>query len=751
METLLKSLNTEQKKAVETTKGPVMIIAGAGSGKTRVITFRIAYIINKENCAPNQILALTFTNKAANEMRSRVEEILGTGSTRGLWIGTFHSNFARLLRQHADRLGFTSDYTIYDADDSKNLIKQIITELGIATDVLAPNAVQGKISMAKNRLVTPEQMSQNASDFISEKTAEVFYKYNERLQKNNALDFDDLLIKPIKLFNEHPEILAHYQERFQYIMIDEYQDTNRAQYIVAKMLAGQHRNICVVGDDAQSIYSWRGADIANILGFQNDYKEATICRLEENYRCTKTILKVANTVISNNKEQLEKTLYTSNETGEPVTLFEATDERREAEKVAMAIRERKLSSGNQNSDFAIFYRTNAQSRALEDALRFNGIAYRVFGGVSFYKRKEIKDIVAYLRFILNSRDEESLLRIINFPARGVGETSLKRLKDIAIEEGFSLYEAICRATHYDLQNRLISALNDFRMLIEDLREIAQQHTAYEVVAELLRKTRLLEILKNENTAEANARYDNLQEFLNFARQFCDKSAEDPSLNAFLQSASLATDQDNADANGNQVTLMTIHAAKGLEFPVVFVTGLEERLFPLNPDEPRELEEERRLFYVALTRAEKKLYVSFAKSRYKFGQSFPAKRSRFIEELDGGSVVTEGGKLLDEIRLQDAEKSRYHYDDSEYTSRSNFSDRAQSRRVAPAASRQTSLTSSSAKKSAIAVGMKVQHKIFGTGKVMAVQGSGDDTKIKVFFRGAGEKTLVLKYANLTVVE
>jgi len=727
-----------------------MIIAGAGSGKTRVITFRIAYIINQENCSPHQILALTFTNKAANEMRSRVDEILGAGSTHGLWIGTFHSNFARLLRSHATLLGYTSDYTIYDADDSKTLIKQIIAELGIGTDVLAPNAVQGRISMAKNQLVTPEQLSQSANDFISEKTAEIYYKYNERLQKNNALDFDDLLIKPIKLFNEHPEILEQYQERFQYIMIDEYQDTNRAQYIVSKMLAGKHRNICVVGDDAQSIYSWRGADISNILGFQNDYQEATICRLEENYRCTKTILKVANSVISNNKEQLEKTLYTSNENGEPVTLFEASDERREAEKIAMAIRERKLSNANQNSDFAIFYRTNAQSRALEDALRFNGISYRVFGGVSFYKRKEIKDTVAYLRFILNERDEESLLRIINFPARGIGDTSLKRLKAIAKEENGSLYDAICRAAHYGLQNRLISSLNDFRMLIEDLRDLALQHTAYDVVADLLRKTRLLEILKNENTAEANARYDNLQEFLNFARQFCDKNVDDPSLNAFLQSASLATDQDNAEAGGNQVTLMTVHAAKGLEFPVVFVTGLEERLFPLNPDEPRELEEERRLFYVALTRAEKKLYVSSAKSRYKFGQSLPAKRSRFIEELDGSAVVTEGGKLLDDVRLQEAERNRYQYDDSEYTSRQQFSQRPQ-RRTGSSAPRQTSASGSAASKNQIAIGMKVQHKIFGTGKVMAVQGSGENTKIKVFFRNAGEKTLVLKYANLTVVQ
>jgi len=726
-----------------------MIIAGAGSGKTRVITYRTAYLIGHENVRPSEILALTFTNKAANEMKERVEHLLGDGSTKGLWIGTFHSNFARLLRQHAELLGFTSNYSIYDQDDANRLIKEIMGELGINTQTLSPNTVQHVISSAKNKFVLASQFASKARDYIEEQAAKVYLRYTDRLKKNNALDFDDLLIKPIELFLQHPNILEHYQHRFQYLMIDEYQDTNHAQYLVSKMLAAKHRNICVVGDDAQSIYSWRGADISNILNFQGDYPEAKTIRLEENYRSTKTILNLANTVIKQNKEQLKKHLFTRNEEGDYATLLVCEDERREADKIAQTIRNLKLMKGFQNSDFAIFYRTNAQSRALEDALRTNGIPYQVFGTVSFYKRKEIKDVVAYLRFTLNTRDEESLRRIINFPARGIGETSLEKLRHLADAEQMSLYELMCNAVRYDLPPRLLSPLNEFRLLVELLEEKSRTETAYDVVAELYRQTKLLELLKEENTADAKVRYDNLQEFLSFARRFSDENPDDPSLNAFVQNIALVSETEDKNGDTNKVSMMTIHASKGLEFPVVFITGLEEKLFPLNPEDRKELEEERRLFYVALTRAEKKLYLSYAKNRYRFGNLQSSLKSRFIDELDGALVVTEGGKSLLEIREDEKERKRVVRDTdyvSEDISERHWNAKPAKKSVVPKPSA-PSVSNAPLYKA----GMKVSHKMFGAGKIVSVQGTGDEARVKVFFSRAGEKTLVVKFANLTVID
>ena len=745
----LDDLNAAQREAVTTTKGAVMIIAGAGSGKTRVITYRTAYLIGHENVRPSEILALTFTNKAANEMKERVEHLLGDGSTKGLWIGTFHSNFARLLRQHAELLGFTSNYSIYDQDDANRLIKEIMGELGINTQTLSPNTVQHVISSAKNKFVLASQFASKARDYIEEQAAKVYLRYTDRLKKNNALDFDDLLIKPIELFLQHPNILEHYQHRFQYLMIDEYQDTNHAQYLVSKMLAAKHRNICVVGDDAQSIYSWRGADISNILNFQGDYPEAKTIRLEENYRSTKTILNLANTVIKQNKEQLKKHLFTRNEEGDYATLLVCEDERREADKIAQTIRNLKLMKGFQNSDFAIFYRTNAQSRALEDALRTNGIPYQVFGTVSFYKRKEIKDVVAYLRFTLNTRDEESLRRIINFPARGIGETSLEKLRHLADAEQMSLYELMCNAVRYDLPPRLLSPLNEFRLLVELLEEKSRTETAYDVVAELYRQTKLLELLKEENTADAKVRYDNLQEFLSFARRFSDENPDDPSLNAFVQNIALVSETEDKNGDTNKVSMMTIHASKGLEFPVVFITGLEEKLFPLNPEDRKELEEERRLFYVALTRAEKKLYLSYAKNRYRFGNLQSSLKSRFIDELDGALVVTEGGKSLLEIREDEKERKRVVRDTdyvSEDISERHWNAKPAKKSVVPKPSA-PSVSNAPLYKA----GMKVSHKMFGAGKIVSVQGTGDEARVKVFFSRAGEKTLVVKFANLTVID
>jgi DNA helicase-2/ATP-dependent DNA helicase PcrA len=521
------------------------------------------------------------------------------------------------------------------------------------------------------------------------------------------------------------------------------------------MLAAGHRNICVVGDDAQSIYSWRGADISNILDFQQDYPDATIVRLEENYRSTQVILSVANSVIAHNRNQIKKQLFTRKRTGELVTLLVGENERLEADKVAQTIRNLKLTQGISNKDVAIFYRTNAQSRVLEDALRACGIPYQVFGNVSFYKRKEIKDIIAYLRFLLNEQDEESLLRVINLPARGIGESSIQKLRSLSDAEQLPLYEIVKRAAFYpDLPARLVSALGEFRMLIESLRDFAASHSAYDVVYELYRQTRLLDLLKEEGTAEAHARYDNLQEFLSLARTFCEQG-DDDSLRAFLQNIALINELEDKDHGDNKVSLMTIHAAKGLEFPIVFITGLEERLFPLSPDEQADLEEERRLFYVAITRAQEKLFISYAKSRHRFGNLLPSVKSRFIDELDGRLVVTEAGKLLSDMRAIENERKRIQRDEycqddvssnsvefEELSERSSLSKRKLPKLVAQDEEPHTPM---------LAVGMKVQHKIFGTGKVIALQGSGSDAKVKVFFRTAGEKTLVVRYANLTILD
>jgi len=757
LERLLDSLNEAQRQAVRTVHGPLMIIAGAGSGKTRVITHRLAYLIECGHAQPQEILTLTFTNRAANEMKARVESLIGTGSLKGMWIGTFHSNFARLLRQHAPALGFGTNYSIYDTDDSQRLIKEIMGELGISAQSLSPQLVQASISMAKNKFILPHQYLEKSSrfDFVEEQVSRIYARYAERLKRNNALDFDDLLIKPIELFLQYPDILKFYQEYFKYLMIDEYQDTNKAQYLVSKMLAAGHRNICVVGDDAQSIYSWRGADISNILDFQQDYPDATIVRLEENYRSTQVILSVANSVIAHNRNQIKKELFTRKRIGEPAILLASENERLEADKIAQTIRNLKLTQGISNKDVAIFYRTNAQSRVLEDALRASGIPYQVFGNVSFYKRKEIKDIVAYLRFLLNERDEESLLRIINLPARGIGESSIQKLRSLSDAEHLSLYEIVKRAAFYpDLPARLVSALGEFRMLIESLRDFATSHSAYDVVYELYRQTRLLELLKEEGTAEAHARYDNLQEFLSMARIFCEQS-DDDSLKTFLQNIALINEFEDKDHSDNKVSLMTIHAAKGLEFPIVFITGLEERLFPLSPDEPADLEEERRLFYVAITRAQEKLFISYAKSRHRFGNLLPSVKSRFIDELDGRLVVTEAGRLLSDMRAIENERKRIQRDEycqddvsghseelEEFSERPSFSKRKLPSLAAQDAEPHTPT---------LAVGMKVQHKIFGTGKVIALQGSGSDAKVKVFFRTAGEKTLVVRYANLTILD
>ncbi|NTU96255.1 MAG: UvrD-helicase domain-containing protein [Chlorobiaceae bacterium] len=736
MSDFLNELNEVQRGAVTATSGPVMVLAGAGSGKTRVITYRIAYLIRNEGVSPSNILALTFTNKAAGEMRHRVDSLLRHGSAGGLWIGTFHSIFARLLRNYIDLLGFSRNFTIFDADDSKSLIRQSMTELGISHDSLPVNTVQGMISRAKNSFVLPGEFQRSAGDYNRQKTAQIYELYSRKLKENNALDFDDLLIKPIELFNLHPEVLEELQEMFHYILIDEYQDTNRAQYLVAKMLGARRRNIFVVGDDAQSIYSWRGADITNILNFQDDYKDVCTFKLVENYRSTGNILKAANSVISRNVRQIKKELISNRNQGEPLTLMEAQDERREAEKVGERINSMRMKQEYEFGSFAVFYRTNAQSRVIEDVMRRLRIPYRIFGSVSFYKRKEIKDAVAYLRFILNDRDAESLLRILNFPPRKIGDVSITRLREFAEDKGITLYQAIIRADEGGFQQRLVNALGSFAGVIEKLREMSQGATVYEVLSELFTLTSIPLLLQAENTAESLARYENLQELLSMARDFSDHNPDGNTLGDFLENISLASNYDEAQDSDNYVSLMTVHAAKGLEFPVVFITGLEERLFPLNSYEPEQLEEERRLFYVAMTRAREKIFLSWAQTRYLYGQPHYCLKSMFIGEIDSSIVQKESGTYLSE--LAGKEKTDTGQSLTEFQ-------RRQQQASAPA------LPETMQKKQldAIRKGTMVHHAVFGSGTVLDVQGSGSKQKVRINFRSAGEKTLMVQYANLSV--
>lgn len=729
MSDIFQQLNGVQRDAVQTTEGPVMVLAGAGSGKTRVITYRIANLIESRHAAPHQILALTFTNKAANEMRQRVEQLLYQGSTRGLWIGTFHSVFARILRNYIHLIGYTSNFSIYDSDDSKSLIRQVMKELDISTDSVAPNTVQSLISRAKNDFILPAEFHRDAADYNRAKAAKVYEIYTQRLKENNALDFDDLLLKPLELFREVPAVLEQLQEYFRYILIDEYQDTNKAQYLVAKQLCARHRNIFVVGDDAQSIYSWRGADISNILNFTDDYPDAKVFKLLENYRSTRTILRAANGVISRNSRQIKKDLVSNQGEGEPLSLLESFNEKREADKVGEMIRSLKLSQQREYRDFAIFYRTNAQSRVLEDILRMHRIPYRIFGSISFYKRKEIKDAIAYLRFIQNDQDTESLLRIINFPPRKIGDKSIQQLTEFSRVRGTSLYQAICAAEAGGFQARLVNALNAFSGLVEKLKAVAEEGSVYDVLNSLYEETGLLRLLKEENTAESLARYENLQELLSMAREFSDHHQGANGLCEFMNDIALASDREEAEETDNYVSLMTVHAAKGLEFPVVFITGLEERLFPLNCFENEELEEERRLFYVAVTRAREKLFLSWSRSRYLYGQPQACIRSMFIDEIDSDIIENEGGSTLSESRVSPRMSNG----------------RPSVPQVPPGLSKRPSGSPDGLKK-----GVRVQHGMFGPGVVKRVQGSGSSRKVVITFRNSGDKTLMVDYANLKIM-
>src|ERR1700761_2589139 len=646
MRDYLSELNGPQREAVLHIDGPIMIVAGAGSGKTKVLTTRIAHLM-KNGVSAFNILALTFTNKAAKEMKERVEKTLGNTDARNLYIGTFHSVFARILRGEAQHLGYERNFTIYDTDDAKSVLKTVINELNLDDKHYKPNTVYNRISSAKNALVGPAEYAQDYAiqqeDMRSNRPAiaQIYDAYAKRCFKNGAMDFDDLLLKMYELLKTFPESLHKYQHKFQYVLIDEYQDTNAAQYQIVKLLAAVHENIAVVGDDAQSIYSFRGATIENILQFQKDYEDVKVVKLEQNYRSTQSILNVANEVIRNNKGQIPKNLWTDNAPGEKIRLVRLMTDNEEGKFVADTIQEQRLRNHYNNRDFAILYRTNAQSRAFEESLRRMAIPYTMFGGVSFYQRKEIKDFIAYLRIIVNPRDEEALKRIINYPTRGIGKTSIDRAVLAANEQNIYLWEVLERAAEFGYKAGTLEAIENFVLMIRSFASMLTNKNAYDVAQHVGKQTNLVKELFNDKSTEGLARYENVQELLNSIKEFTERPDEDgvlevetKGLGSYLQQITLLTDSDDKDPNADTVKLMTIHAAKGLEFGCVFAAGLEEMLFPnamaINTRE--ELEEERRLFYVVITRAKQRLWITYANTRYRYGNLVQNEPSRFIEEI-----------------------------------------------------------------------------------------------------------------------
>ena len=729
-----------------------MIVAGAGSGKTRVLTYRIAYLIHQNMADPNEILALTFTNKAAKEMQERIHELIGDEARR-LWMGTFHSVFSKILRYEADKIGFTSDYSIYDTEDSKNAIKQILRENNYDPKEIKPRIIQRRISDAKNELIYPDHYNQKfVHSTLDDITAKIYKIYVERLKHNNAMDFDDLLIKPIELFNQYEEVLEKYQERFRYIMIDEYQDTNHAQYKVTNMLASKYENLCVVGDDAQSIYSFRGADIQNILDFKSDYEDAVEIPLEQNYRSTKAILKAADSIIKNNSRQLDKTLWTDNDMGDTITVLDNYDERDEANRVANYIQDLKMRKGYDYSDFAILYRTNYQSRVFEETFRRKGITYQLVGGLSFYQRKEIKDVLAYLTLLINPDDDTNLMRIINEPSRGIGNKSMHDLMSRARQTNQSLWRILENVEKADLYKPAENSVKEFVSMINELKaDLANGEKLIDVTKKLLEKSGYMKSLVEENSPKSMTRRENILELEN-AISYFEKNNKNATLSSFLQEISLITDTDKYDEDKPAVTMMTVHAAKGLEFPVVFVVGLEEELFPVGSrnNEDVNIEEERRLFYVAITRAEKELFFSHCRSRYKYGEEQRKTRSRFLEEVSSDVVRTETGSSIKQ------DKNRFSGNGSSGNGSGNSGTRVEYDWKKPLydknnrSSNTTQIHYDNPDEDPFQVGAKVEHNVFGPGKIISRSGEGENTKVVVFFKDRGRKTLMLRVAKLQVV-
>ena len=641
MKDFLNNLNNSQLESTLQMDGPMIVIAGAGSGKTRVLTYKIAYLMT-EGVDPFNILALTFTNKAAKEMKERIATIVGN-EAKNLWMGTFHSVFARILRIEAHKIGYTSNFTIYDSDDSQKLVSRIIKEFNLDKDQYKYKSIFSRISSMKNSFITPNNYLNNEELLLSDKISnrskfyQIYNEYVERCFKAGAMDFDDLLLKTNELLNSYPDTLSKYQNIFKYILVDEYQDTNHSQYLIIRALSDKFQNICVVGDDAQSIYSFRGANINNILNFQKDFPDSKIFRLEQNYRSTKNIVNAANSLIENNQKRLKKNVWTENESGEKISVNKLLTDGEEGRFVASSIFENKMQSQLQNSDFAILYRTNAQSRSFEDALRKKNISYRVYGGLSFYQRKEIKDVLAYLRLLINPDDEQAFKRIINFPARGIGQTTLNKIAVEAKNSSVSDYifiKDLLKSSDI-LNNSTKNKLQDFVIMIESIKNKIEHADVFDITKEVLKQSGLYNLYKNDESLEGINRIQNIEELLNGIKDFVENNEKSQaSVSSFLQDVALATDQDNDTNDNNKVSLMTVHLAKGLEFPYVYIVGLEENLFPsaMNLNSRTELEEERRLFYVALTRAEKKIYLSYVLSRYRWGKPVDSEKSRFIDEI-----------------------------------------------------------------------------------------------------------------------
>jgi DNA helicase-2/ATP-dependent DNA helicase PcrA len=735
----LTDLNPVQREAVEATDGPVMIVAGAGSGKTRVLTYRAAHLIDR-GVPPQAILALTFTNKAAEEMKARINALVGDAG-RAIWMGTFHSLFARLLRFEGERIGFTRSFTIYDTDDSLALIKRVMGGLGISAQQYSPQGIRSRISLAKNQMLTPDELGAARSDPWAERAARVFEAYQHRLKESNAMDFDDLLLMPLRLFREAPDVLARYRQRFRYVLVDEYQDTNRVQYRLIRELTGNGGNICVVGDDAQSIYAFRGADIRNILDFEKDYASCRVFRLEQNYRSTGTILAAADSLIKRNKGQIPKTLWTQNGAGERILVLTSESDLAEGYAVVEKVEEESRRNKRDLKDFAVLYRTNAQSRTLEDALRRSGIPYVIVGGVAFYKRREIKDVLAYLRLLVNPRDEESLLRIINVPARSIGETSISRIRRYAERQGLTLFEALsAEGLQGEIGERQLGAVRGFHRMVAKYLALKPKVSPSELARALVDELGMLRVLKEENTPESLARRENVLELVSALTEFSE-SRPQSTLEEFLEEVSLVSDIDMADFGHNAVTLMTVHAAKGLEFPVVFITGLEEGLFPISSalESPEELEEERRLMYVAMTRAKARVILSHALTRYRFGEMTYSLRSRFLEEIEPACL--DGAARPPSPRPRAA------------AGRAPGMPARPGRRQKPGgdfyADPLPDYENESQDLQDLRVGQQVHHAAFGPGRVIALDGKGEQARAIVDFEAVGRKHLMLKFAHLRI--
>ena len=766
MSELLEQLNEPQREAAECTDGPVMIIAGAGSGKTRTLTYRIAHLIEK-GVDPYRILALTFTNKAAGEMKERIIKLVGS-EARNIWMGTFHSVFARVLRADGDKLGYTNSFTIYDTDDQKAAIKQIVKQLNLDPKAYKPSYVLGRISMAKSNLIGPKDYMENPEIYQTDQDAKrpavgtIYQMYDQRLHNSNAMDFDDLLFNMNILLRDFPDVLLKYQQRFNYIMVDEYQDTNYAQYLIVKKLAARHQNICVVGDDAQSIYAFRGANIQNIFNFKRDYPQMKLFKLEQNYRSTKTIVNAANSIIGHNRDQIQKELWSDNAEGNRIRLMRCADERDEGNRVADAIQDTRIGQDAEYRDFAILYRQNSLSRAVEDSLRRSNIPYRIYQGISFYGRKEVKDALSYMRLVVNPHDDESLVRIINFPARGIGQTTMDKIRVAASDNDISIWTVLENIQDFGLglSSGLMQKITDFVFMIKKFEAQVPTVDAFTLAKQIVLASGISKALEEADEPDTAERIGNLTELLNGVQEFCEdeealteetKAPEDRNdsegsvkeirrLDEFLQQVLLYTSEDkDKDKDADKVSLMTIHAAKGLEFPYVFVVGMEEQLFPSFLASSRaEMEEERRLFYVAVTRAEKQVTLSYSQTRFNNGKHTEGEVSRFVEEIDE--------KYIESPRRQQPTMPSGLWNIGKPQP-------AVKKKPQPTfVQRGPAVPNNPAQISAIMPGMKVQHEKFGIGKVLAVEGAADSRKATVFFEGGvGNKQLMLKFAKLTIIE